>query len=243
MTGEKHVPFETLSDYVDGSLERAEALVLERHLAGCQVCSAEHHALRAMLSSSADLPDSVLPPDDIWPDLKLALNSRKLVALPTSESVKGGAPTVLHRRRLAWHSNVRLAAAAVILVVASSSITAVVLRLSDGRGLTEITPQRAPDRLDPSRSVLPVSFRQTELEYNRTIDELELAVNTQRGQLTPETIRTVDRSLAVIDSAIAEARAALVADPNNRMLVDLLSSSYQRKLDLLRRTSELGSKI
>lgn len=91
--------------------------------------------------------------------------------------------------------------------------------------------------------MLPVNFRQTETEYTRTIDELKLAVDTQRSRLSPETIRTVDHSLAVVDSAIAEARTALLADPNNRMLVDLLSASYQRKLDLLRRTSELGSRI
>jgi len=64
----------------------------------------------------------------------------------------------------------------------------------------------------------------------------------QRSSLSPETIRTVDHSLAVVDSAIKEARSALLADPNNQVLVDLLSATYQRKLDLLRRTSELGSR-
>jgi len=80
-------------------------------------------------------------------------------------------------------------------------------------------------------------------EYSRAIGELLQAVDAQRSRLSPETIRTVDHSLAVIDSAIAEARNALVADPNNATLVDLLSASYQRKLDLLRRTSELSSRI
>ncbi|HEX6278078.1 MAG TPA: hypothetical protein VFZ53_33770, partial [Polyangiaceae bacterium] len=84
--------------------------------------------------------------------------------------------------------------------------------------------------------------RVAEGHYTQTIDELRLAVDAQRAQLNPETVRTVDRTIAVIDSAIAEARAALLADPNNRTLVDLLSASYQRKLDLLRRTSELGSR-
>ena len=91
--------------------------------------------------------------------------------------------------------------------------------------------------------MLPVSVQRTESEYSPTIDQLKAVVDAERGRLSPETVRTVDRSLAVIDSAIAEARAALIADPQNRMLVDLLSSSYQRKLDLLRRTSELSSKI
>ena len=91
--------------------------------------------------------------------------------------------------------------------------------------------------------MLPVGFRLAEGEYNRTIDELARAVNAQRGRLSPATVRTVDHSLAVIDSAISEARDALIADPNNTTLVDLLSASYQRKLDLLRRTSELSSRI
>ena len=90
--------------------------------------------------------------------------------------------------------------------------------------------------------MLPASFRLAEGQYTQTIDELRLAVDAQRAHLNPETVRTVDRSLAVVDSAIAEARAALLADPGNRTLVDLLSASYQRKLDLLRRTSELSSR-
>ena len=91
--------------------------------------------------------------------------------------------------------------------------------------------------------MLLASFRATEGEYARTIDELRTAFEAQRSQLSPGTVNTVLRSLAVVDSAIAEARSALLADPNNRTLVDLLSASYQRKLDLLRRTSELGSRI
>jgi CHASE3 domain sensor protein len=91
-------------------------------------------------------------------------------------------------------------------------------------------------------TVLPAGFRATEGQYNRAIEELVQAVDAQRSRLNPETVRTVDRSLAVIDSAIAEARDALVADPGNVTLIDLLSATYQRKLDLLRRTSELSSR-
>jgi len=135
-----------------------------------------------------------------------------------------------------------LAVAALLLIVLSSGITALVLR--NGATSLAVRDGRPPAEAPPVRpgAVLPAGFRHTENEFNRTIEELQLAVDTQRGQLSPETIRTVDRSLAVVDSAIAEARAALLADPNNQMLVDLLSASYQRKLDLLRRTSELGSR-
>ena len=49
----------------------------------------------------------------------------------------------------------------------------------------------------------------------------------------------MDRSLAVIDTAIAETRAAITDDPNNAALVEILSSHYERKVELLQRASEL----
>jgi len=51
----------------------------------------------------------------------------------------------------------------------------------------------------------------------------------------------VDRSLADIDAAISETRDALVSDPENTTLVDILSSHYERKVDLLQRATELAS--
>lgn len=235
MTGNNlsaHVEFEVLSDFVDGYLSPDARAQVERHLAECSACSDRREELTALLRSSAGLPKSVLPPVDIWPDLKRALNSTKEVSLPTASSPM---PTSTARRST-WRTAVALVAAAVVLIVLSSAITALVLRRSPTH---DITQHEA--RTEPAKPVaLPANFRRTELEYQRTIDQLQFAVNSQRGRLSPETVRTVDHSLAVVDSAIAEARAALLADPNNGMLVDLLSASYQRKLDLLQRTSELA---
>jgi hypothetical protein len=236
-----HIEFDILNDFVDGRLDRRAASDIAAHLASCPTCSAQHDELASLVSSAKELPRSVLPPDDMWADLRTALDSRKDVVLPTAgENVKSP-PAIVTHPRLSRKFVAMLAAAAVILIALSSGITALVLKRSSGA--MAFQPKEAPAPMTPrSPAVLPASFRQTENEYNRTIDELEQAVDTQRDRLSPETIRTVDHSLAVVDSAIAEARAALVADPNNQMLMDLLSTSYQRKLDLLRRTSELGSR-
>ena len=133
-----------------------------------------------------------------------------------------------------------MAIAALILVVVSSGVTTLVLRSgsqpiadADGRA-RNVLPSDVG-----AAPVLPASFRLAEGKYISTIDELRVAFEAQRGRLNPETVRTVEHSLSVIDSAISEARDALLADPGNRTLVDLLSASYQRKLDLLRRSSEL----
>ena len=51
---------------------------------------------------------------------------------------------------------------------------------------------------------------------------------------------TVEHSLRIADSAIAEARAALASDPANAALAALFNSNYERKIDVLRRATELA---
>jgi len=239
----EHPDFEVLSDLHDGYLSRDVAAATLEHLSVCDLCAATYKSIASLVSSASGLPKSVLPPEDLWIDLRKSLEERKEIVLPTSKNINRRVIGSTTAPRLSGRTVALLAAAAVVLIALSSGITAVVLRNGTNslaaRGAGQIPVQSGA--VVPG-ALLPVGFRQTESEFNRTIDELQQAVDTQRGQLSPETIRTVNRSLAVVDSAIAEARAALLADPNNQMLVDLLSASYQRKLDLLRRTSELGSR-
>jgi hypothetical protein len=239
----EHIEFETMNDYVDGRLDESEGEAVERHLRACSACSSEHRTLVAVLGHVTELPRSVLPEVDGWADLKTALEQRKEVVLPIPGRDEG---TFLSRggnARNGTRVRVWLAVAAMLLVVLSSGITAIVLRSGDRSSdrAQMLPPDSATGGGAPT--MLPASFRSTEGEYARTIDELRLAFEAQRGQLAPETVRTVERSLSLIDAAITEARDALVADPGNQTLVDLLSANYQRKLDLLRRTSELSSRI
>jgi hypothetical protein len=76
--------------------------------------------------------------------------------------------------------------------------------------------------------------------YDVAIAELESALQSQRGRLDPNTVQVVERNLATIDKAIAEARSALAADPANRYLNAHLASSMRRKVDLLRRVNALA---
>jgi len=248
MKGEReHIAFDTLNDYADGVLDERSMSIVSKHIESCSVCAGQYSVLRSVLQSAAQLPRTLAPPDDIWAELKESLDRRKEAVLPvigTGHIVSKAdqrSPGATQKR---WQSPAFLAVAALILVIVSSGITALMLRDNNAQRLANQYPSvRAPGSAPVPPSVLPVGFTMAEGEYSRAIGELLQAVDAQRSRLSPETIRTVDRSLAVIDSAIAEARNALVADPNNATLVDLLSASYQRKLDLLRRTSELSSRI
>jgi putative zinc finger protein len=236
----EHSSFEELNDFLDDRLDEAAARAVLEHLAACEQCSRERDRLVGVLNGARSVSMSILPPDDIWPDLKKQLESRKTVVLPSTQlgpAASGGKAGATQR---IWKSGPFLAAAALILVVLSSGITALVLRDGNRGDRTANPADLVAWPVNRAPAVLPAGFQETETQYNRTIQELQQAVNEQRGRLSPETVRIVERSLALVDSAIDEARSALLADPNDQVLVRLLSANYQRKLDLLRRASELG---
>jgi hypothetical protein len=83
------------------------------------------------------------------------------------------------------------------------------------------------------------AFTIEENNYLRTAAILQDLLDQQEASLAPETVAQLKASLRTIDEAILEARSALARDPANKMLVEMLTSSYRQKVDLLRRTTEL----
>jgi hypothetical protein len=79
-----------------------------------------------------------------------------------------------------------------------------------------------------------------ESDYLRAVNDLSATLESERGSLSPETIAKLRESLRIIDTAILEARNALAADPANRTLIEMLANSYEQKVDLLKRTTEMG---
>jgi anti-sigma-K factor RskA len=130
--------------------------------------------------------------------------------LPGSRSTR--AP---RRWRLAWLA----AAAAITLVAGSSALTLWLVR----------------DRPPASAAATPA----IEAGYVNASAELLRALDAERTRLSPATVATLERNLAVIDAAIAESRAALATDPGNRDLAALLWASYRQKVALLQQATRL----
>jgi anti-sigma factor RsiW len=223
MTG--HLTFETLNDFADELLSAEEHAAAARHLAECASCGQELARLRRAIAVAAAAPREITPSGDLWPELRTRL------AVPNAG---GAAPA-----RKSWFARfdgrdrVWLAAAALLLVAGSSAITAIVMRSSPSRTVaTAAAPSLA----------LPAAFMQTEAGYRLAVAELSEALDSARTRLAPSTVATIERSLHVIDQAISEARDALASDPGNQILIDVLSSSYERKLELLRRATEIPAK-
>ena len=117
-----------------------------------------------------------------------------------------------------------LAAAAVVLVALSSGITAALLR----------SPDPAPLALR-GVSALEAQYAEVSQDLTRLLDEA-------RTTLTPETMATIERNLAVIDAALEETRQALARNPGNEALGQMVVVAWRQKVDLLRRATAIGTK-
>jgi anti-sigma factor RsiW len=118
-----------------------------------------------------------------------------------------------------------LAAAAILLVAFSSGVTLLLVRPAPTAAVA------AGEALAP-----------LEAQYASAATDLSHALDQARQRLSPETIRTIERNLAVIDSALAESRRALAGDPGNASLERLVIATWQQKMDFLRRATALPAR-
>jgi len=105
-------------------------------------------------------------------------------------------------------------------------------------------------RSDASRSGSPVArlasaepaMKATQPVYDQEIGKLRAIVKERRAQLDPATVAVLEQSIAVIDSAIAQSRAALAKDPASGFLATQLNHSLEKKVELLRTAALLPSR-
>ena len=211
-----HLTFEEISDLA----ERRDDGAAATHLAECESCRATLAGVRGLLATAQALPRDIAPPPQVWNALRARVASEARVRST-------------HQRRW-WHNGWLAAAAAVVLIAGTMTLTT--LLASRGKAAKAKPPQGIST---PSSMALLAVDR----NYVATIGELRATLDAQRAQLSPATIATLERSLAVIDAAIAEARAALAADPANQALLDILAAHYERKVDFLQRAAELSSSL
>lgn len=183
--------------------------------------------LRELRELTDRLPREIDPPAEAWDAIRAQIaRDESRFSRP-----RGG-------RIAVWQRPAFLLAASLLLVVGSSATTYIALR-----GRTEPVvaagPVVAPNANGNTVATLTL-FTGKENEYLRRVNGLIAIMESGEVELAPETIAKVKESLAVIDAAILEARAALARDPANRELIEMLESTYEKKLDLLQRTTAMA---
>lgn len=206
-----------LDDYVDGSLSPEERAPVAAHLEVCADCRREVDFLRSLVRDARTLPRSLEPPPHLWASVQRRIGRRRV------------------RDRTLWSVRYQLAAAAVALLLLGS-LLAVLLR----PGPVEVI---ATASSEPPEVALPAGWRTTEASYRRAAADLEQALAGAKPRLAPATVAVLERNLRIIDDAIAEARAALAADPANQEVLEMLAHMYARKVDVLQQVTRLAAAL
>ena len=71
--------------------------------------------------------------------------------------------------------------------------------------------------------------------------DLEAALSEARDRLDPNTVRILEKNLAVIERAIVESRQALALDPENEYLRQHLDRAVERKRDYLEEATSIAA--
>jgi len=195
--------------------------------------------LRDLMNEVEALPRSIEPPAGAWAKIRAEIEASGTSSESESDV---GLQSKRSARVAFWQRPIFLAAAALLLVAGSSAVTAIAI---NRRGTSTI-PRAAQSRIATTAADSnggPASLAQftlVESDYLRAVNDLSATLESDQGSLSPETIAKLRESIKVIDAAILEARNALAADPANRTLIQMLANSYEQKVDLLKRTTEMA---
>jgi hypothetical protein len=220
-----------LSDYLDGEMDADERTRLDHHLERCLACAATLAELSTVVERARALRPTE-PASDLWPGIASEIGAR----VPRRADAAPGAdvralPTRPAARRVTF-SVPQLAAASLVLALGSALV---------GRYLMRAEPD-APVATSPAPAeVLLVGQVAPPPGYADELQRLELALEQGRTRLDPNTVRILEKNLAVIDRAIRESQQALAVDPGNAFLEEHLERAYRGKVDYLREATAMLS--
>jgi anti-sigma factor RsiW len=217
-----------LSQYLDDDLAVGEREALEQHLDGCATCRTTLAELRRVVARAQALDDTP-PAADLWPAIARRIGVTAAPAMPEVVDLA----THRARRRISL-TLPQLAAAGIALMVVSGGVVWNAL----SRGPTPVAVTPAPS-IGPAPDGAPVAWSGS-APYDETIAHLEQVLAQHRASLDTATVRVLEKNLQIIDRAIAEARAALAADPASAYLNHHLARTMRRKADLLRQAATLA---
>jgi anti-sigma factor RsiW len=187
-----------IQELVDGTLGPIRRAELELHLEACEACRALAQDLQAIARAAHSL-DTLTPPERVWSRLAEQLRAEGRVVRPS----------LMARRR-----NVALLAlaAALVLIIGSSLF----LLKRDTRSnpataapVATATPAPADGNAAPGAAVQTVAaeLALTERHFQNAVE--------QAAATDPATAAVLQKNLQVINTAIADSRKALEADPQD----------------------------
>ena len=228
---------ERLSEYLDGELSEPERLDTERHLRACPACAATLDDLRRVVVRAGTIAEADALADaavvrDLWPGIEARIARAGSERADSARAWGRGGAGAFERRRFSF-SMPQLIAACLATAVLSGALVWY-LRSAGPREPGELIPGS-----DKAVAVQPAASNPG--ASSAAVEDLRRALANQRNDLDPETVRTLEESLMIIEVAIREGQRALAADPRNPYIRAHLDETMRRKVELLHRATMLAS--
>jgi hypothetical protein len=180
----------------------------------------------ATATSLRDLPRSIAPPRDLWPEIEASLAKERTQAGPAGRT-----------RSLAPSRGQWMAMAAVVSALAvgvwlgRTMLPAATVPAAAGNGGIAVSPGE------------PAAMQAAYVSDPRYVQQRETMIRSLEAQLDkmpPETQAKVGASLATIRKSIQDIQQALGRDPGNALLQELLVNTYQDEMRVLTAVHEAG---
>lgn len=235
-----------LGDFLEGSLEGRERLLVGAHLGGCPRCRAAREETEAIVSAARECREHLFSPPDsraLWLRISNTIEGERAFGRAASARL---APTPARRRspiaalwQRRWELTLpQMASAVAALVVSVSLITAMATQrmMTAQRDEEESVKQvRIRARRDFAESVYPATYVR---QQQASINYYKQRVEQRKGAWNPRMRESFDRSLNVIDQAVAESLHELEQNPHDEVSEEILNAALRDKVELLREFSE-----
>jgi anti-sigma factor RsiW len=228
-----------IQELTDGRLGAIRKAELERHLEDCTDCRTVARDVQAIHDAAASL-EPLVPPDHVWLQLAGRLQQEGRVSLPPARPAGPARHAAL------------LAIAAALVLAVGASIVFLLPELRSNRPsqppIISTAPQPGSGTSDDAVQSVESEFRLAEQHYQNAIARLEQAARLdqaadQNAAIDPQTAATLQKSLQVIDQAIAESRSALRSEPQSMAALNSLFDALRRKVGLLQDTIALMNEM
>jgi hypothetical protein len=212
-----HPEYEVLNDYADGLLDEQAEIATQTHLRACSECSEVVEQIITLSADARSLPREVPVPLVVWENVRAATTA------------SAGARQHASTRRMLWQLRYHLAAAAIVLLVAASTVT---WYIASQRNPQVIVREASPRGASTTNLV---AYGAVEAEYTKAAEDLLELLEQRRPTMDTAVVRSVEENLRTMDEAIRRARAALLSDPDNNDVAGILTATQESKLRMLRR--------
>jgi len=260
-----------LAAYLEQETDDATKVAIERHAMTCADCGPLLADMRKLRFDAANLP-VIEPSRDLWAGISariqapvVSINGARAAVAPRRREwtrVALIAASLVLAAGLGWYgatvrarsggtrqlasvprdtfAPVATTAPDTATIVAPAPLTTVASTATTAARTPVVTP--VTNRRPTGAQAMLDADNQLTRDYNREIARLRVIIEQRRNQLDAVTVAIIEKNLAVIDTAIAQCRTAIVRDPASHFLLESLNQSLQTKVELMRTAALLPSR-